>query len=552
MPKVILSNDSSLVNVPKSGNGTKGGILFNYKFVSAIYKGGATPTLIYEDSSAPTLSSVDMTVRWDDEVWAGTESADSHKYAAVSTESNPLPVSGYTSDHINMWYIRRREGHYSNGIDIPFWNFDSWDNTKSTYGNLYVDGTLQPKGSTLGTNTMDYSYYTIPECTTATGHRYAVYKQTLENLTTDRKRRIYEYQTSDEYSLFGLEDDSIFSSETPTVERIGTTDSHSYRITSSGVLIFRMLQSCQINLDGDQDDYYYCIADGNSRTAMVEHLTLNNISSLPSTMDALTANENYTAAGFKKSKGGTKGVKIDAGQVMILGCFGGNNIDFSFGDVFSIEPQIFSFTGVSQSGSIAVTAGSSISWTATTSNSWISITSGASGTGDGTVRFTATQNTSGGSRTGQIKVTASNGMSMVASVDQQSYDQLVTFTDQDLADTYLSENDLENSYHFSYEVADTTSDHEIAIPFVLTQECNLELTTSINGDVGQEDPTNFGVAIANSSSYSPNIDSVAFSNSQENSMLLTLSANRTYYLVVKIPSGMSMAVFDFQFQSKLG
>lgn len=68
MPKVILSNDSSLVNVPKSGNGTKGGILFNYKFVSAIYKGGATPTLIYEDSSAPTLSSVDMTVRWDDEV----------------------------------------------------------------------------------------------------------------------------------------------------------------------------------------------------------------------------------------------------------------------------------------------------------------------------------------------------------------------------------------------------------------------------------------------------------------------------------------------------
>jgi len=53
------------------------------------------------------------------------------------------------------------------------------------------------------------------------------------------------------------------------------------------------------------------------------------------------------------------------------------------------------------SGSFAVNAGGACAWTATANAPWIAITSGSSGTGAGTVQFTAAGN-SGGARSGTI------------------------------------------------------------------------------------------------------------------------------------------------------
>lgn len=56
-------------------------------------------------------------------------------------------------------------------------------------------------------------------------------------------------------------------------------------------------------------------------------------------------------------------------------------------------------------GQIAVTASASTcAWAASTSASWISITEGTSGTGNGTVKFTASENTSTSPRTGTLTI----------------------------------------------------------------------------------------------------------------------------------------------------
>lgn len=60
------------------------------------------------------------------------------------------------------------------------------------------------------------------------------------------------------------------------------------------------------------------------------------------------------------------------------------------------------------SGSLSVTAPANCAWTASASPGWISITSGASGPGNGTVRYTVAVNT-GDSRTGTITLTGQTG-----------------------------------------------------------------------------------------------------------------------------------------------
>ncbi len=74
------------------------------------------------------------------------------------------------------------------------------------------------------------------------------------------------------------------------------------------------------------------------------------------------------------------------------------------GCTFAISPGTASLGSSGGAGvPVAVTAGSGCTWTSTTADAWLTVTSGASGTGNGTVAFTAAANT-GIARTGSIAI----------------------------------------------------------------------------------------------------------------------------------------------------
>ena len=85
--------------------------------------------------------------------------------------------------------------------------------------------------------------------------------------------------------------------------------------------------------------------------------------------------------------------------------FGDYTIAYSGGTcICSISPTSSSLGASSGSGSINVTCGESCNWTATSNNAWITITSGASGTANGTVSYSVSQNTGTKRRTGTVTV----------------------------------------------------------------------------------------------------------------------------------------------------
>jgi hypothetical protein len=59
------------------------------------------------------------------------------------------------------------------------------------------------------------------------------------------------------------------------------------------------------------------------------------------------------------------------------------------------------------SGTVNVSTGSTCAWTARSNDSWITITAGASGTGNGRVRFTVAPN-NGKKRNGSLTVAGDN------------------------------------------------------------------------------------------------------------------------------------------------
>lgn len=71
------------------------------------------------------------------------------------------------------------------------------------------------------------------------------------------------------------------------------------------------------------------------------------------------------------------------------------------GCAFSLTPASQNLPAAGGSGSFTVNAGGGCAWTASANATWLSVTSGASGTGGGTVQFTAAANT-GGARSGTI------------------------------------------------------------------------------------------------------------------------------------------------------
>ncbi len=72
---------------------------------------------------------------------------------------------------------------------------------------------------------------------------------------------------------------------------------------------------------------------------------------------------------------------------------------------YSLSPTSNSFTAAAGTGSFNVTAGSGCSWTAASNNtSWLTVTSGSSGTGNGSVNYSVTANTTSASRSATINV----------------------------------------------------------------------------------------------------------------------------------------------------
>ncbi len=71
---------------------------------------------------------------------------------------------------------------------------------------------------------------------------------------------------------------------------------------------------------------------------------------------------------------------------------------------YTISPTALSFTSLAGSGTINVASNTGCNWTASTTDSWITITSGSTGSGNGTVSYSVTANTSATQRLGSILV----------------------------------------------------------------------------------------------------------------------------------------------------
>ncbi len=71
---------------------------------------------------------------------------------------------------------------------------------------------------------------------------------------------------------------------------------------------------------------------------------------------------------------------------------------------YVISPASASHTSAAATGSVTVTTSSGCTWTTTNSASWVTITSGASGSGNGTVGYSISANTSSGSRSAGLTI----------------------------------------------------------------------------------------------------------------------------------------------------
>ncbi len=70
----------------------------------------------------------------------------------------------------------------------------------------------------------------------------------------------------------------------------------------------------------------------------------------------------------------------------------------------TISPSVSAFNASSSTGTINVTSSSNCSWTALSNASWITIPAGSAGTGDGTVSYSVSANTTGITRTGTLTI----------------------------------------------------------------------------------------------------------------------------------------------------
>ncbi len=71
---------------------------------------------------------------------------------------------------------------------------------------------------------------------------------------------------------------------------------------------------------------------------------------------------------------------------------------------FTVSPLSQTFTSSAATGTISITTNNTCNWVATSNDSWITITSGSSGTGNGTITYSITSNSSTSIRVGTITI----------------------------------------------------------------------------------------------------------------------------------------------------
>ena len=74
------------------------------------------------------------------------------------------------------------------------------------------------------------------------------------------------------------------------------------------------------------------------------------------------------------------------------------------GCTYTVSPESALYSKDGGSGSLAITAGSGCSWTAVSNVGWVTIASGTSGSGNGTVSYSVTENNATSERTGSLTV----------------------------------------------------------------------------------------------------------------------------------------------------
>ncbi len=71
---------------------------------------------------------------------------------------------------------------------------------------------------------------------------------------------------------------------------------------------------------------------------------------------------------------------------------------------FSISPESISINSSASSGNVSINTQAGCAWSATSNDSWITITSGSTGSGNGTLNYSVSANTSNNSRTGTLTI----------------------------------------------------------------------------------------------------------------------------------------------------
>src|SRR6516162_7551816 len=120
---------------------------------------------------------------------------------------------------------------------------------------------------------------------------------------------------------------------------------------------------------------------------------------------------NVGAAGARGTVNGTLAYSVSANTTTsaLSGTISVANNTFSINQAaacsYTIAPTSQSLGAAGGTGSVAVTTGATCAWTAASNNtSWLTVTSGASGTGNGTVAFSAAANTATSTRAGTITI----------------------------------------------------------------------------------------------------------------------------------------------------
>ena len=512
MSGIILSNTASNRNIKTYEDG--GGIMFRHKFVKQIYKGS---TLIYEDDTAPHLVKLNTTIAWDHELFPKV-----YSFKAIGTEKDPIPVSGTTSEPIRLRYCRDKIGEYDDGKKIRFNVFENDSAIKN--GKLIVDGATVASGNTEAT-------YTIPVNSSVTGKIHIVELQSQENMSDDSTPTIYEYQTSNQYALFGLDSDSTVTPNLASVvSHLEKGSGGAINYTDSGTLLIRPLIKGQLEVSGD---CYYCTMDGYYARDAVSYLTGYGIVDFPDDSSDLSnkGNQLYADAGFTIINGDS--ISLEPGKLVVIKFI--NSGSFIFSSKFSLSRTYVgnpnSNSGVS--AQIKVTVDDGVSWTASTSDSWINI-SVKSGIGSGTFTISASANGETSGRSGYVHVT-SGGKTKSINVVQGGNQSAVEFEDDSLVVKHTS-----NSWTFGIDEDLGTlvlTEKFYSTKFIVSKAGRMTITTEAYMD--QEEQSTYLYASVSENNYDDQRNMVAF-GSDNRSVSISLSPG-TYYFKIIVKSGTKIA-----------